>query len=85
VCRLTDAATLLGVSDDTVRRGIDTGSLPAQKDASRRKVSAGDMLHAARSNAPDGAPDLLGIASLVCNRFVGPVNPGNGRRGGGRS
>ena len=36
--RIADAARLLGVSDDTVRRWVDAGTLPVQTDASHRKV-----------------------------------------------
>ncbi|MFF2027372.1 excisionase family DNA-binding protein, partial [Streptomyces sp. NPDC058171] len=39
--RIRQAAELLGVSDDTVRRWIDNGSLAADKDESGRKVIDG--------------------------------------------
>jgi molybdopterin-binding protein len=71
--RIKDAAALLGVSDDTVRRWIDSGSLAAEKDEAGRKVIAGEVLAAfAREHA---APprDPLGIASSARNRFVGLV------------
>jgi molybdopterin-binding protein len=71
--RIKDAAMLLGVSDDTVRRWIDGGSLTAHKDESGRKVIAGDVLaDFAREHA---APprDPLGVASSARNRFVGLV------------
>ncbi len=42
--RIRDAAVLLGVSDDTVRRWIDGGSLTAYKDDAGRMVIAGDVL-----------------------------------------
>jgi excisionase family DNA binding protein len=42
--RIKDAAVLLGVSDDTVRRWIDGGSLVSHKDESGRKVIAGEAL-----------------------------------------
>jgi molybdopterin-binding protein len=71
--RIKDAAALLGVSDDTVRRWIDSGSLTAGLDESGRKVIAGDALaEFARSNAAS-PPDPLGIASSARNRFVGLV------------
>jgi excisionase family DNA binding protein len=41
--RIKDAADLLGVSDDTVRRWIDSGALAAAKDVSGRTVVAGDV------------------------------------------
>ncbi|EUA34839.1 DNA binding, excisionase family domain protein [Mycobacterium xenopi 3993] len=39
--RIREAAELLGVSDDTVRRWIDQGSLSVSLDQSGRKVIAG--------------------------------------------
>ena len=39
--RIKDAARLLGVSDDTVRRWIDQGTLPAGKDGAGRKIVEG--------------------------------------------
>ena len=39
--RISDAAALLGVSDDTVRRMVDSGRLPGAKDASGRLVVHG--------------------------------------------
>jgi len=71
--RIKDAAELLGVSDDTVRRWIDAGSLTADKDEFGRKVIAGEALAAfARDRA--GAPrDPVGVASSARNRFVGLV------------
>ncbi|NLU84502.1 helix-turn-helix transcriptional regulator [Rhodococcus sp. HNM0569] len=71
--RIRDAAALLGVSDDTVRRWIDHGELTAHKDASGRKVLDGAELAAfARSQSPP-APDLLGSGSSARNRFTGIV------------
>ncbi|TXG89692.1 helix-turn-helix domain-containing protein [Rhodococcus rhodnii] len=71
--RIRDAARLLGVSDDTVRRWVDQGSLHADKDESGRKVVDGAALAAfARANAP-AAPDLIGAASSARNRLTGIV------------
>ncbi|WP_163802191.1 TOBE domain-containing protein [Mycolicibacterium sediminis] len=71
--RIRDAASLLGVSDDTVRRWIDSGALAAEKDESGRKVIRGDVLaEFARSHA-EPPHDPLGIASSARNRFVGLV------------
>jgi molybdopterin-binding protein len=72
--RVREAAELLGVSDDTVRRWIDDGSLPADHDASGRKVIAGDALAKfARANAATAPKDPLRIASSARNRFAGLV------------
>ena len=37
-------SALLGVSDDTIRRWVDSGTLPSSTDESGRKVIAGDVL-----------------------------------------
>lgn len=71
--RIRDAAVLLGVSDDTVRRWIDGGALPSGTDESGRKVIAGDVLadFARQHAAPP--PDPVGVSSSARNRFVGLV------------
>lgn len=71
--RIRDAAVLLGVSDDTVRRWIDGGSLAAHKDDAGRKVIAGDVLAAFARDHATPPPDPLGAASSARNRFVGLV------------
>ncbi len=47
--RIRQAAELLGVSDDTVRRWIDNGSLAAEKDESGRKVVDGPRTRRVRA------------------------------------
>lgn len=71
--RVRDAAALLGVSDDTVRRWIDSGVLTSRKDEAGRMVIAGDVLaEFAREHAsPPGDP--LGVGSSARNRLVGLV------------
>lgn len=71
--RIREAAGLLGVSDDTVRRWIDSGELPAHKDSSGRKVVQGRVLadFAVRHASPP--PDPVGSGSSARNRFVGLV------------
>jgi molybdopterin-binding protein len=72
--RVRDAADLLGVSDDTVRRWIDDGSLAAGQDESGRKVIAGEVLaEFASANAAAAPKDPLAIASSARNRFTGLV------------
>jgi molybdopterin-binding protein len=72
--RVRDAAELLGVSDDTVRRWIDEGSLPASQDQSGRKVIPGDVLaEFARAHAAAAPKDPLGIGSSARNRLTGLV------------
>ena len=72
--RVREAADLLGVSDDSVRRWIEDGSLPASQDQSGRKAIAGDVLaEFARANAAAAPKDPLTIASSARNRFAGLV------------
>ena len=71
--RIKDAAALLGVSDDTVRRWVDQGQLGAGKDASGRLVVDGpDLARLAREQAAE-LPDVLGVGSSARNRLVGLV------------
>jgi molybdopterin-binding protein len=72
--RIREAAELLGVSDDTVRRWIDTGALTAESDESGRKVIAGaDLAAFARSNVGLVPQDPVEVASSARNRFAGLV------------
>jgi len=71
--RIRDAATYLGVSDDTVRRWISRGLLTARADESGRKVVDGyEVAQVARQQATLPAPPK-GVASSARNRFVGLV------------
>ena len=71
--RISQAATYLGVSDDTVRRWIEKGLLDSRTDEAGRKVVEGyDVARVAREHAsPPGLPG--GGASSARNRFVGLV------------
>lgn len=72
--RIREASELLGVSDDTVRRWIDSGALTAEVDASGRKAIEGGVLATfAREHAPASAPDPSGVGRSARNRFVGLV------------
>ena len=71
--RISEAARFLGVSDDTVRRWTENGTLTAQKDASGRLAVDGlELAKLARdqSHLPD---DLARSGSSARNRFVGLV------------
>ncbi|WP_158863303.1 TOBE domain-containing protein [Leifsonia sp. AG29] len=71
--RIKDAALYLGVSDDTVRRWVDAGSLSSDRDQAGRTVVDGlELAKLARRNAvlPD---DPSGVARSARNRFVGLV------------
>lgn len=70
--RISDAAGFLGVSDDTVRRWITTGSLVAGKDSSGRKVIDGRTLAEFARDRARHTPETPG-ASSARNRFVGLV------------
>jgi len=73
--RISEAAGLLGVSDDTVRRWVDDGLLVASSDQAGRKVIEGAELarraqeHAARPKGPRSSP----AGSSARNRFTGLV------------
>lgn len=72
--RVREAAELLGVSDDSIRRWIDDGTLPADRDQSGRKVIAGEVLaDFARGHAATAPKDPLTVGSSARNRLPGLV------------
>ena len=69
--RMGRAAQLLGVSADTLRRWVDAGRLPAERDAQGHRVVSGTALATfARSLAAD---EPGGAWSSARNRFTGIV------------
>ena len=69
--RLTAAAGLLGVSDDTVRRWADSGRLATETDPDGRRVVSGEALAAFAvelAGTPEGS-----ATSSARNRFEGLV------------
>lgn len=70
--RVSEAAALVGVSDDTVRRWIKADGIETALDEGGRVTVAGEDLaaYAVRAAAPPEAGDVLRSAR---NRFVGLV------------
>jgi molybdopterin-binding protein len=74
--RIREAADLLGVSDDTLRRWADSGRVATVKDASGRRVIEGAPLArfaeelAASAERPEPRPV---VSESARNRFVGLV------------
>jgi molybdopterin-binding protein len=71
--RISQVASLLGVSDDTVRRWVDTGDLAASADDAGRKVVDGADLARFAATQARPVPDPSGVARSARNRFVGLV------------
>ncbi|WP_163552315.1 TOBE domain-containing protein [Candidatus Frankia alpina] len=73
--RISEAATLLGVSDDTIRRWADSGRLPTVlDDAGRRTIEGANLAEFAKDMAGDqiGAGTPV-IAESARNRFPGII------------
>jgi molybdopterin-binding protein len=73
--RIREAAELLGVSDDTVRRWADAGRIPTLTDSGRRTIDGADLARFAEELAAAG--DRSAIRAVVSesarNRFTGLV------------
>ena len=70
--RIVEAAALLGVSDDTVRRWIDSGRLPAHRDAAGPAVVDGADLARLATQLRE-APEPGTTPSSARNRLTGIV------------
>jgi molybdopterin-binding protein len=71
--RISEAAAVLGVSDDTVRRWADAGSLHVSADGSGRSVVDGAELAAFAVERAKGPGDPGAGRSSARNRFTGLV------------
>ena len=71
--RISEAARLLGVSDDTVRRWVAAEALIVSKDAAGRSVIDGADLAARAKQVAVAPEDPSGVASSARNRLVGLV------------
>lgn len=68
--RIADAARFLGVSDDTVRRWIASGSLASEPDGSGRMAIPGrELAEFAKAKAPEAGHSSISAR----NRFIGLV------------
>lgn len=71
--RIGEAARLLGVSDDTVRRWVSSGALAVVKDQTGHQAIEGGELAARAQQIAVLPEDPSGIGSSARNRFVGLV------------
>jgi len=72
--RIRDAAALLGVSDDSLRRWIDLGRIPAGTDpAGRRVIDGADLAAFAQENAAPVPPVARITNESARNRLPGLV------------
>ncbi|WP_026820910.1 TOBE domain-containing protein [Arthrobacter castelli] len=71
--RIAEAAGLMGVSDDTVRRWIDTGQLPAGNDDGGRLAVDGAELAAFAKAQAQTSRDPSTVGRSARNRLVGLV------------
>jgi molybdopterin-binding protein len=72
--RLREAADLLGVSDDTVRRWAESGRLATETDAAGRRVVEGAVLARFAEAHATAVPEVGTVSrESARNRFVGLV------------
>jgi molybdopterin-binding protein len=72
--RIRDAATYLGLSDDTVRRLVDAGTFTRGTDEAGRVVVDGrELARYAQERSSALADPAAGVQSSARNRFVGIV------------
>jgi molybdopterin-binding protein len=73
--RISEAASLLGVSDDTLRRWADAGRVTTGTDAGRRVIAGSDLARLAEELAAQGErPEAArGVTQSARNQFPGLV------------
>jgi molybdopterin-binding protein len=71
--RISEAARLLGVSDDTVRRWVGDGILSSSRDDTGRQIIAGADLAAQATKLAGEAADGDPVRRSARNRFTGLV------------
>jgi molybdopterin-binding protein len=71
--RISEAAALLGVSDDTVRRMVDSGRLSAERDSAGRLTVSGTDLAALAREIANPAPVGSVADESARNRMRGIV------------
>ncbi|MBF5001741.1 helix-turn-helix transcriptional regulator [Nocardia sp. BSTN01] len=72
--RISEAAALLGVSDDTVRRWIDQGRLPEIRlDSGRKGVRGADLTEVLREQHAEAHEPGVTVAASARNRMRGIV------------
>ncbi|MFN2538689.1 MAG: molybdopterin-binding protein [Mycobacteriales bacterium] len=73
--RINDAAQLLGVSDDTLRRWVDAGRLEAAEQGGRRVLEGAELARFARERADSAVALDTGpiVSESARNRFTGIV------------
>lgn len=70
---IRQAAVLLGVSDDTVRRWADSGRLPVSKDGGRQTVAGLDLIPLLQEHAAAIDTEFEHAQASARNRFTGVV------------
>jgi len=71
--RLSEAADVLGVSDDTVRRWVDQGRVASTRTSGGQLAIAGDELARLAVNLSERAPSDTGRATSARNSLRGIV------------
>ena len=71
--RISQVAGLLGVSDDTVRRWVESGALTASADDAGRKTVDGHAVALLAREQARAASDPSTVGRSARNRFVGLV------------